>query len=126
MKLLERPRVTMESLQVGGAHTEIQTSFNPLGIFGFGPIFKIKEVKRSSPSLMVSGKAKIEPPLIDFEDENLHKLLIVEEYPGTLKKTGRVLNLELNGDKFEILGAFPIDNVRDNVWTIHADAVNMA
>jgi hypothetical protein len=118
MKLLTKPECEPKVLEVKIlAHTK--TRFNPLGIFGIGPITTTTFVPEKTVASM-PGRTILKPVEIDFEDEDAINLCIdVGAYDMIKRKTAFTLVFE--GEVYILHGVLPQKLLRNNVWECSID-----
>lgn len=125
MKLLTHPGKTIDEIRLGGTYTETQTTFNPLGLFGVGPMLRTREVRRGSPRVMrFAGRIQMLDVNIDFEDEDPWRICVYydEEYDCWRKvQRPEGWGLELDGVKYTVHGLMPIVHIESHVWKCSID-----
>lgn len=102
------------------AHTEVR--FNPLGIFGIGPITTTRKVP-ATVQTRLPGRSVWNKIEIDFEDADAVETCLIEVGPHDVRKRQESHALRFDGDGWVYIlhGLFPLENLRDNVWLCHID-----
>ncbi len=119
MKLLTHPGSTLECITVGGTYLELRTTFNPLGIFGIGPVFKTQEIVRHRPEMHFTGRRKMIDIKVDFESEDPWRICVYHDEEFDCWRNVRRPEgwaLELDGVKYTLFGLMPLTHVEGNVW----------
>lgn len=119
MKLLTKPSSTREIIE-WNIPARRETRFNPLGIFGIGPITTMVYVPARTGVSSFRGRNILDKVEIDFEDEDAINLCIeVGAYDMIKKKTEFTLAFE--GEVYIIHGVIPEKLLRDNIWSCNID-----
>lgn len=121
MKLLTEPKCTREMIEIKEpAHTEVR--FNLLGLLGIVPIITSRDVEEVVTGY-IPGRSVWNRPEVDFEDDDAMDVCVVDDGYGGLRKRGepQVLMFEGNQHVYVLYGLFPVECLRDNVWTCSID-----
>lgn len=117
MKLLTKPQAKVDEVKLGGSYTVKETHFNPLGVFGLGPLTTTRDVVKYEPVQVFAGRLELEPVEIDFEDFDPAKNYFNQD-KGYLSRTDVdwQLDLEFEDKTYRFYRIMPFKLLRDNVW----------
>lgn len=118
MKLVKAPSVSQSTLDFAPSHTVLETSFNPLGLFGLGSLITTRE-RVIRPRFSIPGRVITDDVEIDFEAAVVY--LPVLDTGDNLNLIKNTYELEYGGMVYTMQGVFPLYNIWGNVWRCNCD-----
>jgi hypothetical protein len=119
MKLLTKPSSTREVIECE-VPARRETRFNPLGIFGFGPIMTTRDIPARKVVSPYPGRSVLDKIEIDFEDEDAITTCIDVGVCDYIKKRTE-FPLMFDGEIYVLHGVVPLERLRENIWKCNID-----
>jgi hypothetical protein len=87
------------------------------------PYFRLEKKIVDKPRMNLAGRTVLHPIEVDFEDiENpIDCCLWIEEVRGHYVKNRVPIELDFEGVVYTFYGLFPLQHLRDNVWSCSID-----
>lgn len=110
MKLLTEPTATIEDIELSLPETVLETKFSTLGLFGIGPLFKTREVTKSTRSVTFAGRAQLARLDIDMEGVDPYSIFTEPDKRFGYRKVNKAegWTFEFQGNNYTLFGILPL------------------